>query len=135
MAQKRSSNYDWGEPIFACGGKTVGKGDAAFTDARKSAVTDGLTKAASMIGVGQQAFKGQVRVGSGSHRTTGGNGQKRVGANGKDQKPGANAFWTLYRSEGKAAGVPMSVAKGLAGNGDWAKTCTELQTLIVRAKS
>ena len=40
----RNSNNDWSEPIFACGGKTVGKGGAAFTDARKSAVTDGLTK-------------------------------------------------------------------------------------------
>jgi len=38
------------------------KGGAPFTDARKSAVTDGLTKAASMIGVGHQVFKGLVRV-------------------------------------------------------------------------
>ena len=135
---KHSSNHDWSEPILACGGKTVGKGGAAFTDARKSAVTDGLTKAASMIGVGHAVFKGQVRVGGGSHRNTGGNGKKRVqanGGNGKDQKPGATAFWTLYRSEGKAAGVPMSIAKGLAGNGDWTKACTELATLIVATKS
>ena len=48
----------WSEPVLACGGKSVGKGGAAFTDARKSAVTDGLTKAASMIGVGHQVFKG-----------------------------------------------------------------------------
>lgn len=33
-----------------------------MTDARKGAITDGLTKAASMIGVGHQVFKGQVRV-------------------------------------------------------------------------
>ena len=135
VPHKHSSNHDWSEPIFACGGKTVGKGGAAFTDARKSAVTDGLTKAASMIGVGHQVFKGQVRVGSGSHRNTGGNGQKRAnGGNGKDQKPDSTAFWTPYRSEGKPAGVTMAVAKGLAGNGDWAKAYTELDTFIFATK-
>ena len=54
---------DWSWPIFACGGKKLGKGGAPLTDARKSAVTDGLTKAASMIGVGHEVFKGLVRVG------------------------------------------------------------------------
>ena len=54
------SNHDWSEPIFACGGKSLGKGGAPFTDARKSAVTGGLTKAASMLGVGHQVFKGVV---------------------------------------------------------------------------
>ena len=34
-----------------------------MTDARKGAITDGLTKAASMIGVGHDVFKGKVRVG------------------------------------------------------------------------
>jgi hypothetical protein len=33
-----------------------------LTDARKGAITDGLTKAASMIGVGHEVFKGLVRV-------------------------------------------------------------------------
>ena len=56
------SNHDWSEPIFACGGKGLGKGGAVFTDARKSAATDGLTKAASMISVGHQVFKGLVRI-------------------------------------------------------------------------
>jgi len=44
------SNHDWSEPIFACGGNSVGKGGAPTTDARKSAVTDGLTKATSGTG-------------------------------------------------------------------------------------
>jgi len=74
-----SSNHDWSEPIFACGGKSLGKGGAVFTDARKSAVTDGLTKAASMIGVGHQVFKGLVR-------TTGGNGKRR-GATARSGRP------------------------------------------------
>jgi hypothetical protein len=55
-------DHDWSEPIFACGGKSLGKGGAVFTDARKSAITDGLTKAASMLGVGHRVFKGLVRV-------------------------------------------------------------------------
>jgi hypothetical protein len=70
----RASNHDWGEPIYACGGKGLGRGGAPYTDARKSAVTDGLTKAASMIGVGHQVFKGLVRVGS---QDSSGNGRGR----------------------------------------------------------
>jgi hypothetical protein len=48
----------WSEPIFAFGGSRVRSG-MSEADARKSAVTDGLTKAASMIGVGQAVFKGE----------------------------------------------------------------------------
>lgn len=57
-----SAAATWSEPIFACGGKLVVKGGAPYTDARKSAVTDGLTKAASMLGVGHTVFKGLIRV-------------------------------------------------------------------------
>ena len=118
----RTSEGSWSEPIFACGGKTVGKGGAAFTDARKSAVTDGLTKAASMLGIGHRVFKGLVRPGG--NRKTGGNGNKP--GNGAD----STAFWSLYRNEGKDAGVSPEIAKGLANKGDWTAACTELRTLI-----
>ncbi|MCA9797815.1 MAG: hypothetical protein KC910_38675, partial [Candidatus Eremiobacteraeota bacterium] len=53
----------WSWPIYAPGGRRPGKGTAPITDARKGAITDGLTKAASMIGVGQEVFKGLVRTG------------------------------------------------------------------------
>ena len=53
----------WSYPIIAPGGRRPGKGTAPLTDARKGAITDGLTKAASMIGVGQDVFKGLVRTG------------------------------------------------------------------------
>jgi hypothetical protein len=69
----RGGNSDWSEPILAYGSKSMGKGSTAVTDARKSAVTDRLTKAASMIGLGHDVFKGLVRVGS--HRRNGGNGR------------------------------------------------------------
>ena len=59
----------WSEPILAAGGKSPGGGSVPYTDARKSAVTDGLTKAASMLGIGHRVFKGLVRVGG-----NGGNG-------------------------------------------------------------
>lgn len=52
----------WSWPILSPGGRRPGKGTAPLTDARKGAVTDGLTKAASMIGVGHEVFKGLVRV-------------------------------------------------------------------------
>lgn len=55
----------WSAPVFAYGGKrpAVKGGSNPFTDAYKSAVTNGITKAASMLGVGEDVFKGQVRVG------------------------------------------------------------------------
>jgi hypothetical protein len=59
-----ASNNDWSEPILVCGSKSLGKDGDVITDARKSAVTDGLMKAASMIGVGHEVFKGLVRVSS-----------------------------------------------------------------------
>jgi len=124
----RASNGDWSEPILACGGKSVGKGGAAHTDARKSAVTDGLTKAASMIGVGHEVFKGQVRVGR-----AGDNGRKRAPADSGNGKPDATAFWSLYKTEGEAAGASSEVAQELAGKGDWAAACRELRALIAQA--
>jgi hypothetical protein len=134
------SNHNWSEPIFASGGKLVGKGSAPLTDARKSAVTDGLTKAASMIGVGHDVFKGLVRVGGGHTRkpaeqtrakkpapaTTGANG-------GNGQKADATTFWSLYRNQGEKAGVSQEYVKRLASTGDWIAACTELQTLIAKA--
>ena len=61
-AHRTDASQEWCEPIFACGGHAVGRGAAPHTDARKSAVTDGLTKAASMIGIGHGVFKGLVRA-------------------------------------------------------------------------
>ncbi|HUW12782.1 MAG TPA: hypothetical protein VM537_23850 [Anaerolineae bacterium] len=58
LAGSATNNWWWSEPIFAAGGNHAGSGSVPNTDARKSAVTDGLTKAASMIGVGHEAFKG-----------------------------------------------------------------------------
>lgn len=48
----------WSEPIFAHGGKKIGGGGSPLGDAKKSAVTDGITKAASMLGVAHHIFKG-----------------------------------------------------------------------------
>jgi len=122
-------NHDWSEPVFACGGNTVGKGGAPVTDARKSAVTDGLTKAASMVGVGHEVFKGLVRVGDGNGRWEARKADR--GGNGAN----ATAFWSLYNDQAKPAGVPIEVARGIAGNGDWAQACADLRTLIAGAKT
>jgi hypothetical protein len=123
------SDEGWSEPILACGGKGLGRGGAPYTDARKSAVTDGLTKAASMIGVGHQVFKGLVRT---NGRETGGNGQGRGFK--ENSGPSATTFWELYNQQAKALGVPMDKAKQLTGNGDWAEACKKLQALIAEAK-
>jgi len=54
-------NGEWSEPIPHVGGKRVVKGN--ITDARKSSITDALTKVASVLGVGDKVFKGLVKVG------------------------------------------------------------------------
>jgi hypothetical protein len=56
----------WSEPIYAYGGKSLGgPGSVPATDAHKSAVTDGLTKAASFLGVAHKVFKGLMGDGGG----------------------------------------------------------------------
>jgi hypothetical protein len=64
----------WSEPIFACDGKAVVKGGAPHTDARKSAVTDGLTKATSILGAGYTVFKDLIRIVNGQRSERNGNG-------------------------------------------------------------
>ncbi len=126
----------WSEPVYAVGGHSLGRGGAPYTDARKSAVTDGLTKAASMLGVGHDVFKGLVRTGgSDQHskpparpqlrRSDAGNGEHRDEAD-------ATAFWKLYNQAGKAAGLSLETARDLAGGGNWTTACTELQALIAK---
>lgn len=132
--RNHDSNHDWSEPIFAAGGKSVGKGGAPFTDARKSATTDGITKAVSMLGIGHDVFKGLVRIGH-SRAEDGDNGRKRTTDNGRQLKPDSTMFWTLYNAQGKAAGISQEVAKGLAGKGDWETAIKELTTLIDGSKS
>lgn len=66
----------WSEPIFAVGGNSVGKGSIPVTDAMKSAVTNGIGKAASMIGVGHEMFRGEIRVGSEEQQWTGAKGAR-----------------------------------------------------------
>jgi hypothetical protein len=86
----------WSWPIFACGGKRVGKGGAPLTDARKSAVTDGLTKAASMIGVGHEVFKGLVRVGRESKPNPPSTSKPTPEASTQGNGPAnAQSFWKL----------------------------------------
>ncbi len=57
----RKEDGEWSEPIVSEGGKMPVNDN--ITDARKSAVTDGITKAASMLGIGHKAFKGLIKVG------------------------------------------------------------------------
>lgn len=57
----KKEDGEWSEPIVSEGGKKPVNDN--ITDARKSAVTDGITKAASMLGVGHEAFKGLIKVG------------------------------------------------------------------------
>ena len=132
----------WSEPVYAVGGHGLGRGGVPYTDARKSAVTDGLTKAASMLGVGHQVFKGLVRTGGNGRSAKAGDGNAYRDGNGHTRKAGngprrdeadATAFWKLYHQAGKAAGLSLEVAKDLAGSDDWATACTQLQALIKKS--
>ncbi len=146
--------HTWSEPLFACGGKSVGKGGAAFTDARKSAVTDGLTKAASMIGVGHQVFKGLVRLDKprgkqGDPEEQGPSPREMehrkpaIAASGlhpktdSDKRPDADdatTFWTLYYTAGKAAGLSLEAVQPLTRQGNWSNACATLRTLITQTR-
>jgi hypothetical protein len=126
----------WSEPVYAVGGHALGRGGAPYTDARKSAVTDGLTKAASMLGVGHDVFKGLVRTSAGNgHSGKSGDGNGRRGNGQPHDESDATAFWKLYNQVGKAAGLSLETAKALTTRGDWAGACSELQTLIDRSAS
>jgi hypothetical protein len=59
---ENGNNFEIGQ----AGGKKVVNNN--YTDARKSAITDGLTKCASILGIGIDVFKGNVKAdGSGGH--------------------------------------------------------------------
>lgn len=50
----------WSEPVFATGGSATNrKGSVPFTDAFRGAVTNGITKAASRLGIGIEIWKGE----------------------------------------------------------------------------
>lgn len=57
-----TSEKVWSEPVFGYGGNRVGKGGTPVTDALKSAVTNGISKAASKLGVSIDSFKGRLTV-------------------------------------------------------------------------
>ena len=60
-----------------------------------------------------------------------GRGQgKPSGGNGAS----ATAFWTLYNEHAKPAGVAMTKAKALAGNGNWEEAIDALRALIDEAQ-
>ena len=114
----------WSEPLYAVGGHCLGQGSVPYTDARKSAVTNGLTKAASMLGIGHEVFKGLIRANAGGNN---GNGR---GGNGHHTNADPTAFWALYNNKAKPAGVSLEVAKDLAGRANWDVAVRELQALV-----
>jgi len=132
----------WSWPILAVGGKKVGKGGAPLTDARKSAVTDGLTKAASMIGVGHEIFKGLVRLGR--ERKENSNSRPRKdkasrpmsGTDTEDSgSASAQSFWKLA-NEALDAGITheriRAIASSANGNG-WRAAMDTLRAEMKRA--
>ena len=56
----QESSSVWSEPVYGVGGNQKGSGGVPMSDARKSAISAGLSKAASRIGVGVDAYKGNL---------------------------------------------------------------------------
>lgn len=52
----------WSEPVFGVGGNQIGTGGVPVSDAKKSAVSNGIGKAASILGVGQSMYLGLVKL-------------------------------------------------------------------------
>lgn len=53
----------WSQPVFSTGANRLGtSGGTPFTDAVKGAETDAISKAASKLGVGIQAYQGKLEV-------------------------------------------------------------------------
>lgn len=80
----------WSEPISAYGGNQIGGGGMPVLDAMKSAVTAGITKAASRLGVALQVHKGLRREGSDPRPET-----PRLG-NGSNPPPSTRLEWGSY---------------------------------------
>lgn len=59
---KTDGRQCWSEPVFGVGGNRIGRGGVPRSDAEKSAVSNALGKAVSRIGVGIQAYKGELVV-------------------------------------------------------------------------
>lgn len=108
----------WSYPIIAPGGRRPGKGTAPLTDARKGAITDGLTKAASMIGVGHDVFKGKVRIGQGPQKAPE-RAKTALTANGSDAPQ--NGARPPVRTNGNAPAAqqpkPAAGGNGSSSNG------------------
>lgn len=70
--QSVNGDAGWSAPIFAYGGNQIGGGGTPVLDAMKSAVTAGITKAASRLGVALAVHKGLRRPGQDSTEGHGG---------------------------------------------------------------
>ncbi len=134
----------WSEPIYTVGGRSVLYGSAPNTDARKGAITDGITKAASCLGIAHKVFKGLVPPPPSNNyqnkpkNQAGPQAQKSPGAQaGAQGKPptGSTAFWVLYNEQGAEAGIDRSIAVGIAQDSadDWDKATSTLEKLIATA--
>lgn len=106
----RLPNGKWSKPITNIGGKRLVKNN--MTDARKSAITDAITKIASFLGVGHKAFKGLIRVEGGKPAIRGQAPVKRAttAVPGKASGAQIRAIFAISKAKGMTAeGVTTKV--------------------------
>lgn len=115
----------WGAPIYAHGGKRPAtKGMSPVTDANKSAVTDGLTKAASLMGIGHDVFKGHPEGSSNSSRPKQSAPAKSLP---EQTSPTATDFFKAVKEKGGASDKSRELS-GQASSGKitWAEAIKQL---------
>jgi len=85
----------WSEPITAYGGNQITGGGTPVLDAMKSAVTAGITKAASRIGVASDVHKGLRRVGQPTPQAS----QPPNGDGHQPKEVAWETYWTTFSEE------------------------------------
>jgi len=65
FAPLQDASSVWSEPIYGVGGNAKGSGSVPVSDAQKSAISNALGKAASRMGVGIDAYKGNLATSDG----------------------------------------------------------------------
>lgn len=109
-------------PIRAAGGRSIRKGHLA--DALKGSVTDGLTKAASMLEVGLEVFQGRARAGRPGAQPS----NPRFEIDGRE----VAELRELYKGKLSAAEVRSIISEVTGGGSTWSSVRSAQQWRRIR---
>lgn len=111
-----SGKHYWSQPVYGVGGNQKGSGGVPISDAQKSAVSSALSKAASRLGVGIDAYKGNLSTDSQGKVILKGDSEDAPSGDAKLTKKLLNTLMINLPDEyDKLAGSESYVAKNKAG--------------------